>query len=244
MAAVLDSEQLTYEELNSRANQLAHYLQTLGVGPEVPVGVLLERSLDTIVALLAILKAGGVFVPLDAQQPSERQQYIVDDARIAVLLTHTRFKEVLPEAVRVVYLDLEREKIAAQSAANIAGVVYPANLAYVIYTSGSTGQPKGVAVSHDAIVSHCIDIKEHYELQPSDRALVFSSFSFDMSLEEMLPTLLAGASLVLRGGNVWTPREFVRALAEQHITVFNLPTAYWHKVNAGQCRSRRLRYDI
>src|SRR6185369_2604903 len=103
LAALLDNEQLTYEELNSRANQLAHYLQTLGVGPEVPVGILLERSLDTIVTLLAILKAGGVFVPLDEQQPAERQKYIVDDARIAVLLTDTRFKETLPEDVRVVY---------------------------------------------------------------------------------------------------------------------------------------------
>jgi amino acid adenylation domain-containing protein len=229
LAALLDNEQLTYEELNSRANQLAHYLQTLGVEPEVPVGMLLERSLDTIVTLLAILKAGGVFVPLDEQQPVERQQYIVDDARIAVVLTHTRFKEV-PEAARVVYLDLEQEKIAAQSTANLAGVAQPANLAYVIYTSGSTGRPKGVAVSHEGIVSHCLDIQEPYNLRAEDRMLAFAALTADVSLEEILPTLLVGASLVMRGGPVWTPSELVRALAKYEISIVMLATAYWHKL--------------
>jgi amino acid adenylation domain-containing protein len=191
---------------------------------------LLERSLDTIVTLLAILKAGGVFVPLDEQQPAERQKYIVDDVRIAVLLTHTRFKELLPDSVRVIYLDLEREKIAAQSTANIAGGVDPANLAYVIYTSGSTGGPKGVAVSHEAIVSHCLDIQELYKLRPGDRMLVFAALTFDMSLEEILPPLLFGGSLVMRSGPVWTPGEFVRALAKYEISIFMLATAYWHKL--------------
>src|SRR6185369_12127229 len=219
VAAILDSEQLTYEELNSRANQLAHYLQTLGVGPEVPVGILLERSLDTIVTLLAILKAGGVYIPLEEQQPAERQQYIVNDAHLAVLLTHTRFKAALPEGVQAVYLDLEQEKIAAQSTANVAGVVDPANLAYVIYTSGSTGWPKGVAVSHEGIVSHCLDIQELYQLRPGDRMLVFGALTFDLSLEEILPPLLFGSSLVMRGGPIWTPSEFVRALAKYEISV-------------------------
>jgi amino acid adenylation domain-containing protein len=230
LAALLDTEQLTYEELNSRANQLAHYLQTLGIGPEVPVGILLERSLDSIVTLLAILKAGGVFIPLDEQQPAERQQYIVDDARIAALLTHTRFKEVLPKAVPVVYVDLEQEKIGAQSTANLTGVAHPANLAYVMYTSGSTGRPKGVAVSHEGILSHCLDIQEQYELRAGDRMLVFGALTFDLSLEEILPPLLFGASLVMRGGPVWTPSEFVRALAKYEISIFMLATAYWHKL--------------
>src|SRR5262249_41694309 len=152
---------------------------------EAAVGVLLERSLDTIVALLGIFKAGGVFVPLDAQQPAERQQYVIDDARLAVLLTHTRFKDELPAAVRVVYLDLEREKIADQSTENVAGVVDPANLAYVIYTSGSTGRPKGVAVSHEGIVSHCLDMQEPYKLRAGDRMLVFAALTSDISLEEI-----------------------------------------------------------
>src|ERR1044071_9154543 len=230
LAAVLDDKRLTYEELNQRANQLAGYLRGLGVGPEVRVGVLLDRLLETIVTLLAILKAGGVYVPLDTQQPPERQQYVVDDAGLALLLTHTKFKDLLPCGVRAIYLDLERHTIAEQSTGDVAGAVDPSNLAYVIYTSGSTGRPKGVGVPHEVIVSHCLDIREHYELQLSDRVLVFSSFSFDVSLEEMLPTLLTGASLVVRDENVWTPKEFVQALAEQHITVVNLSTAYWHNL--------------
>ena len=246
VAAILGAEQLTYDELNSRANQLAHYLQAAAVGPEVPVGVLLDRSLDTIVALLATFKAGGVYVPLDAQQPAERLQYLVADAGLAMLLTHTRFKDRLSSTVRTIYLDLEQQAIAEQSTRNVASAVDPSNLAYVIYTSGSTGRPKGVAVPHDAFVRHCLGIKDHYELQPGDRKLVFASFSFDVSLEEMLPTLLAGASLIVRGDIVWTPKEFVRTLSEQHITVINLPPAYWHKltqdcIDAGDFDSK---YDL
>ena len=196
----------------------------------MPVGMLLDRSLETIITLLAILKAGGVYVPLDKQQPLERQQYVVDDAGLTLLLTHSKFKDLLPSGVRAIYLDLERDAVAEQSTANVASAVDPANLAYVIYTSGSTGRPKGVGVPHEVISSHCLDIKDHYELQPHDRVLVFSSFSFDVSLEEILPTLLIGASIVVRDENVWTPKEFVQALAEKHITVISLPTSYWHSL--------------
>ena len=120
VAAVLEDEQLTYEELNQRANQLAHHLRGLGVEAEVPVGVLLERSLETIITLLAILKAGGVYVPLDTQEPLERRQSVVDDAGLTLLLTHTKFKDLLPSGVRTTYLDLERHTIAEQSTANVA----------------------------------------------------------------------------------------------------------------------------
>ena len=231
IAVVCENEQLTYRDLNVRANRLAHTLRKLGVGPEVPVGVFLERSLEVVISLLAILKAGGVYLPLDPAYPKQRIGFMLDDSKASVLLTLERLIQDLPEhRAQVVCLDSEAEAIAIDSAENPLSSSEPENLAYIIYTSGSTGQPKGVLVSHGSIAEHCRDAVKFYELEPADRVLQFASISFDLSLEQILPTLIVGARLVVMGREVWRPSEFHNKASEFGLTVVDLPTGYWQEL--------------
>jgi amino acid adenylation domain-containing protein len=231
IAVVFEGEQLTYGELNRRANQLAHHLRSLGVGPEVPVGIRMEHSLEVIVGLLGILKAGGAYLPLDPAYPKERTAFMIEDAQIPVLLVQERLMDGLPRhAAKVVSLDSDWKIIATESVENPVDSAIFESLAYVIYTSGSSGQPKGVLVSHGSIVNHCRDIARYYELVASDRILQFASLSFDLSLEQILPTLLVGATLVLQAPKVWPIAEFNHVLAKSGLTVLNLPTAYWQEL--------------
>ncbi|HEY0601735.1 MAG TPA: condensation domain-containing protein, partial [Herpetosiphonaceae bacterium] len=188
VALVLDDQELTYAELNRRANRLAHHLRSLGVGPEVFVALYLDRSIDMIVGLLAVLKAGGVYAPLDPDYPQERLKLIVDQLQPPVILTHQQLADKLPPgAGQVLCLD------AATWPENdepIVTTIQPHNLAYVIFTSGSTGQPKGVLVSHAAIAAHVLAARDHYGLTPDDRMLQFAVFHFDASLDQILPPLL------------------------------------------------------
>jgi amino acid adenylation domain-containing protein len=231
IAVVFESEQLTYGELNRRSNQLAHHLRALGVGPEVLVAICLERSLEMVIGLLGILKAGGAYVPLDPAYPQERLAFMLRDAQVPVLLTRKRLAAELAEHdAKVICLDSGWETIACESGENPGGLARPENLAYVIYTSGSTGQPKGVLISHGAIAAHCRNVQSTYELDAGDAVLQFASLSFDVSLEEILPTLIVGARLVVMGSNVWHPAEFHRKIAEFGLTVLNLPTAYWQEL--------------
>src|SRR6185312_9606445 len=154
IALVFGEEEVSYEELNRRANQLAHYLRARGVGPEVLVGVLVERSVEMVAAVLGVLKAGGAYVPLDPVYPLERLRFMVEDAAVSVLLMQRHLVEKLPElAAEVITVDEEWAQIAKQSAGNLPVVTSPDNLAYVIYTSGSTGKPKGVAIEHHSAVA-------------------------------------------------------------------------------------------
>jgi amino acid adenylation domain-containing protein len=231
VAVVFEHEQLTYGELNRRTNQLAHYLRALGVGPEVLVAVCLERSLEMVIGLLGILKAGGAYVPLDQAYPKERLSWMLKDAQVPVLLTVERLVAGLPECeARVICLDSGWEAIASESGENPINATTPENLAYVIYTSGSTAQPKGVLVSHGSIADHCRSAQRYYELDASDGVLQFASSSFDVSLEEILPTLIVGAKLVVMGTAVWHPAEFHRKISEFGLTVLNLPSAYWQEL--------------
>jgi amino acid adenylation domain-containing protein len=231
IAVVFEREQLTYGELNRRANQLAHYLRALGAGPEVPVAVCLERSLDMIIGLLGILKAGGAYVPLDQAYPQERLSLMLKDAQVPMLLTQKRLVVGLPECeARVVCLDSVWEAIASESAENPSNATRPENLAYIIYTSGSTAQPKGVLVSHGSIADHCRSAERYYELNAGDGVLQFASLSFDVSLEEILPALMVGAKLVVMGTDMWQPAEFHRKISEFGLTVLNLPSAYWQEL--------------
>ncbi|HEY0604050.1 MAG TPA: amino acid adenylation domain-containing protein, partial [Herpetosiphonaceae bacterium] len=230
IAVVAGAQQLTYAELNDRANQLAHHLQRLGVGPEICVGVLLERSLDLVVALLGILKAGGVYVPLDPAYPADRLRFMLANSRARVVLTQESSRDRLPPFTgSVVCLDRDRETIARQPTTTPA---YPASsqqLAYVIYTSGSTGTPKGVAVSHAALVDHAATIQQVYGLSPSDRVLQFASPSFDVSIEQIVPPLLSGACVVLRDAELASPGDFTRLIAAAALTVVDLPPVYWRE---------------
>jgi amino acid adenylation domain-containing protein len=227
-------EQLTYAALDSSANQLAHFLRSRGVGTETRVGVLLERSPEMVVALLAVLKAGGAYVPLDPRYPQQRLAFILDDAQASVLITQAGLKELIPQRkaqeTRVVCLDDEREAITQQSTSNLAAVADPDNLAYVIYTSGSMGRPKGVGVSHKSLVNHQAAVRDAYGLCHEDRVLQFASLSFDVAAEEIFPTLLCGATLILRDEQSPGIGEgLLRQVEENRVSVLNLPASVWHE---------------
>ncbi|MFL9459672.1 non-ribosomal peptide synthase/polyketide synthase [Scytonema tolypothrichoides VB-61278_2] len=231
VAVVCNDRQLTYQQLNTRANQLAHYLRSLGVGANVLVGLCIERSLEMLVGLLGILKAGGACVPLDPDYPQDRLSFILEDTQVAVLVTQQHLVERLPEyQTQLVRLDTNKHLISKQSQENPISVVQAANLAYVIYTSGSTGRPKGVMVSHGAIANHCCIMQEVFALRPSDRVLQFASINFDPSWEQIFPTLMVGATLLVRGADVWTPTKLHQIISDFGLTVVNLPTAYWQQL--------------
>ena len=231
IALVFGDERLTYRELNQRTNQLANHLRRLGVGPEVPVGVCLHYSLECVIGLLGILKAGGVYVPLDPVFPRTRIAFMLEDAEIPILLTEESALAGLPEhKAKTVCVDLDRAAIASESIDSPESSVGPDNLAYIIYTSGSTGLPKGVSVPHGATANHCLTVQEYYELTAGDRVLQFASLSFDLSLEQILPTLIVGATLVMMSTDIWHSTEFHKRISEYGLTVLNIPTGYWQEL--------------
>ncbi|WP_257165209.1 non-ribosomal peptide synthetase, partial [Bradyrhizobium sp. SRS-191] len=198
LAVVFEGEQLSYQELDLRSNQLAHYLRRLGVGPEVVVGLCVERSLEMVVALLGILKAGGAYLPLDPGYPAERLSYMMQNAGAPVIVTQQRLAASLPaHAGRVVEIDAAWAAIAAEPKQAPVNHSRPANLAYVIYTSGSTGRPKGVANTHGGIVNRLVWMQAAYRLGPGDRVLQKTPFSFDVSVWEFFWPLIEGVPLVV-----------------------------------------------
>jgi amino acid adenylation domain-containing protein len=197
VALVDQDQQLTYEGLNQRSNQLAHYLREIGVGPEVPVAVCLERSLELVTGLMGVLKAGGAYVPIDPSYPAERLGYLLDDVQAPVLLTSKAAIQNLPaQWVRVVAIDEEWDEIAGQSTENPGLVMTPHNLAYVIYTSGSTGQPKGTMVSHGGLSNYLRWAAPKYRLAGT-RAPLHTSLSFDLTITSLWGPLASGGSVEL-----------------------------------------------
>ncbi|ARU60222.1 hypothetical protein CBW65_03475 [Tumebacillus avium] len=229
IAVQAGAETLTYAELNARANQLARRLQQLGAGPDVVIGLSLRRSLDMAVGLLAILKAGSAYLPLDPQYPQERLRLMIEDSGLNILLTESALLPQLPsvEGVKLFAVDMEREATAQECAENVASGVQEHHLAYVIYTSGSTGRPKGVMIEHRSLVNHMQAAVQLFGLTADDRALQFSSISFDIAVEELFPTWLCGATLVMREEELLASADFLRFMERERITVFNTPTAYW-----------------
>jgi amino acid adenylation domain-containing protein len=230
-AVSFEGATLTYRELNEQANRLAHYLRGKGVRAEELVGICVQRSLAMVVGLLGILKAGGAYVPLDASYPRERLRYMIDDAGVRVLLTEQRLAgEFAESGIEVACVDtLATELIAENPLVAVSGQ----NLAYVIYTSGSTGVPKGVMIQHSSLSNFATTMAQLYHISSNDRVLQFASISFDTSAEEIYPTLLRGACLVLRSEEMLsTPEGFLRQCEEQGVTVLDLPTAYWHELVA------------
>ena len=225
IALVFEEQQLTYRQLNERANQLAHHLQTRGVEAETLVGILCERSIEMVVAVLGTLKAGGAYVPLDPAYPQHRLSFMLEDAAVRVLLTQARLREALPGSqAEVISLDAEWEQIAQQSSDNPASHVSPENLAYVIYTSGSTGTPKGVLVSHRGIGNLAAAQIDAFEVNPASRVLQFAATSFDASVSEIAMALLSGATLCLAPQESMLPGPALKAtMREQAISVVTLP---------------------
>ncbi|MGA9381124.1 MAG: amino acid adenylation domain-containing protein, partial [Phormidium sp.] len=198
VAVIFENQQLTYGELNSRANQLAHYLRSLDVDADVPVGISVERSLLMVVGILGILKAGGAYVPLDPEYPTQRLGFMLADSSVAVLLTQQGLLNRLPEhQAQTVCLDLDWQVISGFSQENFSTNVHSHNLAYVIYTSGSTGQPKGVAMNHLPLVNLIIWQQQHTTTSPGGKTLQFAPMSFDVSCQEMFSTWCDGGTLVL-----------------------------------------------
>ncbi|HVH11877.1 MAG TPA: condensation domain-containing protein, partial [Longimicrobium sp.] len=225
-ALVCGGEHLTYAGLNAAANRLARRLRAAGVGPERCVGVMLERSTELVVGVLAVLKAGGVYLPLDPALPAARRAALLADADAAVLVTRDLVLDGFTGPI------VSPADAAGEDGSDLGVQVPPGALAYVIYTSGSTGTPKGVGVAHAQAAAHCRASASVYALTPLDRVLQFAAAGFDVSLEQMLAPLSAGACVVLRGSEIPTPLELARQVAEQRLTVINPPTAYWHQLVA------------
>ncbi|MEH1855163.1 MAG: amino acid adenylation domain-containing protein [Nostoc sp.] len=235
VAVVFKEEQLTYRELNLRANQLAHHLQALGVKPEVLVGLCTQRSIEMIIGLLAILKAGGAYVPIDPTYPQQRLALVLNDAQIAVLIIEQHLLAKLPaHTAKVVCLDeVHWQGVSSAIPQNPVNQTTPTNLAYVIYTSGSTGTPKGVTIQHQSLVNFVQAAIAEYELQPQDRILQFASISFDAACEEIFPCLLHGATLVLRTDEMLVSIKAFNQKCQEHcISVLDLPTAFWHQLTS------------
>jgi amino acid adenylation domain-containing protein len=229
VALTLDGEQVTYADLNRRANQLAHYLRARGAGPEARVGLLLERSAGMAVALLGVLKAGGAYVAFDPLYPPERLRQMMEDAGVSLLVSTRRLSDKLPgHSARVVLLDDEWPRIAEESVENPARITNADNLAYLVYTSGTTGRPKGILIQHRSLVNAIYAFITHHGVTERDRILQFASLSFDVAAEEFFAAWLSGARLVMRPEpSVITPEQFVQFLEDEGVTLVNLPASFW-----------------
>ncbi|MEA2691483.1 MAG: hypothetical protein QOJ16_870, partial [Acidobacteriota bacterium] len=221
-------EELTYGELDRRAGTLARHLRRRGVGPEVPVGICLPRSLDLVVALLAVWKAGGVYLPLDPAYPRERLALMLADSGAPWVLTREPWRAHLPadpaSGVGLLLLEaLESEPVTPIS----IGAAEPGSLAYVIYTSGSTGRPKGVGVEQRTAVRHMEATVARFRLGPGDRFCHFVSPSFDVALEEIVAPLVSGATVVVHDAELWEPEQVLARGRDLRLTVLSLPTALW-----------------
>ncbi|MFN6479645.1 non-ribosomal peptide synthetase [Nostoc sp. DedQUE07] len=223
VAVVFENQQLTYRELNNRANQLAHYLRSLGVKPEVLVGICLERSLEMVIGLLGILKTGGAYLPLDPSYPKERLAFMLVDAQVSVLLTQLHLvNELLSHQGKLVCIDTQSTEFENYSFQNIVSDVKPENLAYVIYTSGSTGTPKGVMNTHLGLCNRLLWMQDAYQITSSDRILQKTPFSFDVSVWEFFWPLLTGASLILaKPGGHQDARYIAKIISEKEITTLH-----------------------
>ncbi|GCF09960.1 non-ribosomal peptide synthetase/type I polyketide synthase [Dictyobacter arantiisoli] len=199
-AAIFEEEQLSYHELNQRANQLAHYLQTVGVGPEIRVGIYMEPSLEMLIAVLAVLKAGGGYIPLDRAYPSERIAFLLKDAGIALLLVQQRHADTVVsenQSTRIIPLDTLYSVLDQQPVDNPVSRVCPDNLAYILYTSGSTGIPKGVMISHKGLVNYLHWARQRYAVAEGSGAPVHSSLTFDLTVTSLFSPLISGRTTVL-----------------------------------------------
>ena len=240
VAVVFDNQQLTYHQLNSRANQLAHYLRSLGVKADTLVGLCVERSLEAIVGILGILKTGGAYVPLDPEYPTERLRFMLEDAQVKVLLTQQQLVESIPQhQAHLVCLDSDWEKIAQECELNLENTAATDNLAYAIYTSGSTGKPKGVLVNHSNVVRLFAATDAWYHFNAQDVWTMFHSYGFDFSVWEIWGALLYGGRLVVVPYLVTrSPESFYQLLCQEKVTILNqTPSAFRQLIQVEQSKA-------
>ncbi|MBD3226168.1 MAG: amino acid adenylation domain-containing protein, partial [Caldithrix sp.] len=224
-AVVFEDQPLTYDELNRRSNQLAHYLIEGGVGAESKIGICIDRSIDMIVAILGVLKAGGAYVPIDPSYPSERIQYMFKDAELVYIITQKALKSKLNGSnAGIIYLDNGNDDILKQPDHNPESAVVPSNLAYMIYTSGSTGHPKGTMLQHSSLLNALASTKDQYQIDHTSRILQFASFSFDASVEEIFSTLTSGATLfMVKRDTLLSLPDLINVIKKHEITNITLP---------------------
>lgn len=234
IALVFEGRDVTYRELNARANQLGHYLRRLGVGPESIVGLCVDRSVEMVVSMLGVQKAGAAYLPLDPNYPAERLAFMVEDSQAPVMVTQSHLLDRLPtRETPVVLLDRDWEEIAKESPENCEGGAGPENLAYVIYTSGSTGQPKGTLLEHRGLCNLAVAQQKLFGVKEGKRVLQFSPFSFDASVWEVTMSLGSGASLVLaRQETLASLEDLHDLLKRESISVATMPPSVLRLLSA------------
>jgi amino acid adenylation domain-containing protein len=222
-------QSLTYEELDRRSNQMGHHLQAAGVVPGVTVAVCLDRTVDLPVALLATLKCGAAYIPLDPEFPRDRLALLMEDSAPAVLLTQSKLLSRLPEIqARLVCLDEDSDAVAREETGPVMAAAGPDDLVYIIYTSGSTGRPRGVEVTHRALANFLISMQREPGLKPEDVVLAMTTLSFDISALELFLPLIVGARSFIVGRDVSVdPRQIAELLVEVGITVMQATPATW-----------------
>ena len=229
LALTFAGQHLSYAELDQQANRLARALRERGVGPQVRVGLALERSLEMVVGLLAILKAGGAYVPLDPEYPLDRLRYMIEDSRLGLLIGQRALLDTLgelPPGVARWSLEDDAASLSAYSDAALDNLNLPQHQAYLIYTSGSTGKPKGVVVSHGEIAMHCKAVIAEFGMRSDDCELHFYSINFDAASERLLVPLLCGARVVLRAQGQWGAEEICQLVREQQVSVLGFTPSY------------------
>ncbi|MEO0457790.1 MAG: amino acid adenylation domain-containing protein [Cyanobacteria bacterium P01_A01_bin.114] len=229
IALQVEQARLSYDALNQRVNQCAHYLRTLGVRPGVRVGIFMERSLDLLVALLAVLKAGGAYVPLDPIYPPERLAFMVSDSKLTVLLTEATLAAKIPAATaKVVCVDTDWPVIAQQSTTNLKPINSPEDLVYILYTSGSTGKPKGVQIQHRSLVNLLWYMRQTPGITAQDTMLALTTVCFDIAVSELILPLMVGAKIVLANRETaQDPNQLARILSEAQITIAQATPSAW-----------------
>jgi amino acid adenylation domain-containing protein len=251
VAIACGKDVLTYAQLNARANQLAHFLRKRGAGPESLVAMYMDRSLELVIAILAIVKAGAAYVPLDSTYPADRLAFMLDDSKPALLLTEESMRPAIPRcAAQVVCVDTERDAIASEIVQNPVTNANGDNLVYVIYTSGSTGQPKGALITHRNVVRLFEATWPWYQFDEHDVWTMFHSYAFDFSVWEMWGALIHGGRLIVVPYMVSrSPREFYELLHRERVTILNqTPSSFQELMKAdeaaGGAHELALRYVI
>ena len=229
LAVIYKDDTLTFAELNARANQLAHYLKSLGAGAETLVGICVERSLDMAVGVLGILKAGAAYLPLDPEYPSARLAFMLDDARPALVVTNSKLADLVSvDSARVVLLDSDGCEIAKQSETNLAEAPSPHDLAYVIYTSGSTGKPKGAMITHGNLANYLLALDYELQITSDDSYLHTASIAFSSSRRQLLLPLSRGAAVIIATSDQRKdPLALFAMIKQRGVTVMDAVPSFW-----------------